>query len=814
MSLRVFGSCAFALLFSYTDAKPVAASCPFGYTPDGLDCIRRVYEPVVVSTEVTTQTVPAEKTCPPGSSLTGKSCLQSVKLDRVVQRSFDEVAEAVCPKGSVSDGHGLCTRQITQTTVVAEQKAVADLSTVAERRPYSVEVEKAVSVPGSPVCPRWSVARKNTCGVEAEGVEWIPQTVEETVTVPVTEKKETRACPKGTYGDGVQCAVRVPVQAVESLQHERGVEIPELQSFSEEVALPKTVLESALECPKGSMRTPDGTSCFVTLTRSKIEYYDVVRDYDVPTVEQLPQTLRIAKTELVPSYSCPEGSRPSGSAQSLKTLTCTVVVPVAQAATAGRARVVRVPRLVKRAVEVPVTRVESVPVSYCPKGSEPTRKGMCEVTVVVRTAKQVMETVTQCPPGSVKSDSGKKGENCKTKKLITIPATVVPAPTKKGPPIYDCPSTTTPLGPPAPGLLCGAETEEHVPFETIQVARVVYEPSTLKELLAPLVRYETREVTETSVTERVETVYDEITLQETDAVLAEQAPGEYTVPPLVSYSPVTTYEEVSVTNTKIARVPCVRPGSGGGRAKGKKGGKEECLAERRFRVISEEYTESVAPVPVYAVRRAADAAVAEGVRIVPRPAALIETSHHVTEDYTIENFSPNTHVEFRTVGVPEKVATRKYVGSPVVLSETVPSIPTYQTVVEKEASTTEKVHVVAGVSTQSALFETVLTETPVNVQVQVLPEIVNKRIPVEVAVCPQGSQETAKGCLAEQRVPAVDVCPAGSQLTGAGVCVISVEEQTVSCPKGFTHIGASSQCVKEERVPMVAASRPSKKSGY
>uniref|UniRef100_A0A0G4HZK9 Oocyst wall protein n=1 Tax=Chromera velia CCMP2878 TaxID=1169474 RepID=A0A0G4HZK9_9ALVE len=823
---------------------PTTYSCPKGYELAGTDCVKTITADYETSQVASVVDVAPEKACPKGSTMSGKTCVSTTTVAKEAKTHTTEKPATVQPR------------------------KVPEQSTTVAKAPYEVSVSKPVSVPGAPVCPKGTTQDKNgDCIVTGTTTEYSQIAETTSVSIPVNTPSSYSECPEGTTGSdgkkGGDCTATTSFQNVETHMSEKTVRVPTLESKLSSFSLPATEIAQGMKCPDGTTAQKDGT-CTLTLTRSRLESYEVPVDAESPVIEEFPQTLTLTKSFLVPSYYCPPGTTPSGCASGLTggsyskkggasssaecadaSLICTVTLPSGTPTTTSAPKTVKKARFEKKTVTVPVTRVESYPVEYCPKGTTEDANGNCVVTVTTQHPVSHTDSHTECPPGSEFHTGGSKAPKCKKPVIVTVPATQLPGDMKSKVPKYACPEGTTPVGE-GPETTCATQTWEDVPAETFTTTSITFEPSTITEVVPKLYRYETRTVTETATTEEVYTVYEDIVLEETFAGVDSSSYTE-TVPALVKYSIAHESSPVTVTNSRVNYAPCIRPdgsvatgtgyghGSshGHGHGHGSKGkgtplppaaGGQPCPMETKYRVVTDSFTETVPMVPTYSVVPADSASAfssAEETSLTYTTSTMMETSHSVSTGYNTEIVAANTITSFQTSYAPTPVTTTKVVTSTVPMTTSVPAIPTFTTASETEIARTEKVTTESvcppGAGSGSGkkggcyLEETALTYVPVTVTEQIPADTTYIQESHTTYFCPPGSVDTGKTCEATQSVPAVYNCPPGSTAGKNGGCTTTSYTTTQSCPKGFTDTGK--QCVMTETIPATASSGKGYTSG-
>uniref|UniRef100_A0A0G4HU99 Oocyst wall protein n=1 Tax=Chromera velia CCMP2878 TaxID=1169474 RepID=A0A0G4HU99_9ALVE len=849
----------FAVAFAQKKGyAPAPLSCPSGFDLVGTDCVQTISAPYETSQIANVVEVAPEKACPKGSTMSGKTCVSTVTVPKEAKTHTTEAPVLSCPKGSQGPGaNGMCTVTKAERQATTEPRKVPDQSTTIAKAPYEVTVSKPMSVPGAPVCPKGTVQDANgNCVVTGTTTEFSQVAETQTVSIPVNTPSSYSECPPGTTGSngkGGDCTATTSYQSVEQNLSEKTVRIPTLESKVSAFTLPATEIVQGRKCPDGTTANKDGT-CTLTLTRSALESYEVVVDAESPVIEEFPQTLTLTKSFLVPSYYCPPGTTPSGCASGMTTSTsyskkgassstaecadasliCTVTLPSGTPVTTSAPKTVKKARFEKKTVTVPVTRVESYPVEYCPKGTTEDANGNCVVSVTTQHPVTHTDSHTECPPGSEFHNGGSKAPKCKKPVIVTVPATQLPGDMKSKTPVYSCPSGTTPVGE-GPETVCATRTWEDVPAETFTTTSITFEPSTITEVVPKLYRYETRTVAETATTEEVYTVYDDIVLDETFAGVDSSSYTE-TVPALVKYSIAHESTPVTVTNSRVNYAPCIRPdgsvasppASSYYKGKGKApsapvAGGDLCPVETKYRVVSHSYTETVPMVPTYSVQPADGASTfssAEETSLTYTTSTMTEVSHSVATSYNTELVPENVITSFDTSYAPTPVTTTKVVTTTVPMTTTVPAIPTFTTVSETEVARTEKVSTEsvcppgAGSGKKGGCYleEQALTYVPVTVVEEIPADTNYIQESHTTYFCPPGSVDTGKTCEATQSVPAVYNCPPGSTAGKNGGCTTISFTTSQSCPKGFTDSGK--QCVRTETIPATAASSKGYTGGH
>uniref|UniRef100_A0A0G4G8Q6 Uncharacterized protein n=1 Tax=Chromera velia CCMP2878 TaxID=1169474 RepID=A0A0G4G8Q6_9ALVE len=759
------------------------------------------------------------------------SCAKTTTTAKIPNTTSIQVPMTSCPAGSMGPGaDGMCTTTRTIRIPESQPRDVPVTSTSVERTPFSVPVSKQVSVPGAPTCPSGSSMSGGACIVTGSTTQYSTEVVPTTLSFPVSTPVSSSVCPSGTtMGADGSCTATLSFQSVETTPSARSIRVATLASKPATYNLPMTTLRTGSTCPQGSSAQADGT-CAVTLRTSSLEAYSVPASSQIPVITSVPQTLTLTKQVLVPSYSCPAGSSASGSGESMR---CTIRLPTTSRVT--EQKTVKKARFEKRPVTVNVSRIESVPVYYCPEGTVENSMGECTVTVTVSRPISVSETHTMCPadaeefgpgygPGSGASGSSSKGySGCKRRTTATVPATLLPGSLASKAGQYSCPSGTAVIGEGA-SMTCAAETYEDVPMESYTTTSISYESSTVTETVPKLYRYETRTVTETATTE-VFTAYDDIVME-----VESVRPSTYTeaVPALVSYSTATVSETVTVSNDRVDYVSCSSAGASSGAFFGGAGA-SGCLSETKYRVVTNSYTETVPAVATYFTEDSFQTQTVEETEQAYETRTLMETGHSVATSYTTESVAPNTLVEYQTTYQPQSCSGTgsgfgsgsgsmggfacgtKIVSSTVPMTEAVSSIPSYTTQTVSETAHSEQVSAVAQKSTMMVSEMGFRTET---ISETVVPTTTYRTESSTTYSCPAGTVDTGSACASTVSVPAEFSCPAGASSSGsaAGGCTKTTYTQMTSCPEGFTDTGK--KCVTTASIPATPMAAPAPKGKY
>uniref|UniRef100_A0A0G4H8M8 Uncharacterized protein n=1 Tax=Chromera velia CCMP2878 TaxID=1169474 RepID=A0A0G4H8M8_9ALVE len=789
---------AIPLAFALAAAHPqgITYTCPAGYQLSGHMCTSTETVPQRIERVPQTEHVAPQTSCPKGAQMSGSSCTFTTQRPRVAERIPHQVPFTTCPTGtSGPNSSGMCTSTRMVRVPSVKSRDVPVTSTHVEREPYSVPVSKQVSVPGAPTCPAGSTMSGGACTVTGTTTEYSTEDVPVSLSIPVNTPVSSSVCPSGTSTRSGACVARLSAQSVEQGSSSRSVRIPTLSSRPATFNLPASTLKTGETCPQGTQSQGDGT-CTVTLKTSSLESYEVPVSSQIPKTDSIPQTLTLTRQHLVPSYSCPPGSTSSGSGASL---TCTVTLPTATPTTTSVPRTVKRARFEKRPVTVTVSRVESTPVYYCPSGTTETPSGECSVTVTIRTPVTKSETHSECPAGSKEYNPGQMGTTsskgmsttCKEQISVSVPATLIPG-GSKGAATYACPTGTTPMGEGA-SMTCSTQTYQSVPMQTFTTTSVDYETSTVTETVPQLYRYETRTVQETATTEQVVTVYDDVTLSETKASLETSTYTE-TVPAIVSYSVASTSEQVTVNNDRVSYESCSRDMATCSTA-GPNGMSACCLTETRYRVKTDTYTETVPAVPTYFTEEVSESQTVEETFQTYEMTTLSETSHSVSTDFNEESVGMNELVEFETTYQPQQVSETKIVSRSVPMTETVSSIPTFETQTVQETASSERVSTSASKSTMRVSE----MEFEMEAHTDSVPAETNYRTEYTTSFsCPAGTVDSGTACIRTRSVEPNTSCPAGTTMSG-GSCTRTTWTSVSSCPKGFSDTG--SMCTKTVNIP-------------
>uniref|UniRef100_A0A0G4IFI7 Uncharacterized protein n=1 Tax=Chromera velia CCMP2878 TaxID=1169474 RepID=A0A0G4IFI7_9ALVE len=825
---------AFAVAFAQKKGAAPAAplttyTCPSGYTLEGTTCSMTETAAYITSSVPNTETVPASSFCPKGSTMNGGACTKTTSTARIASTSSIQVPTTSCPAGASGPGaDGMCTTTRAIRVPTQETRAVPVTSTSFEKTPFSVPVSKQVSVPGAPTCPSGSSMEGGACLVTGSTTQYSTETVPTTLSFPVNTPVSSSVCPSGTTmaADG-SCTATLSFQSVEQSGSTRAIRVATLASKPATYNLPSTTLRTGSTCPQGSSAQADG-SCAVTLRTSSLEAYSVPASSQIPMISSVPQTLTLTKQVLVPSYSCPAGSSASGSGESMR---CTIRLPTTSRVT--EQKTVKKARFEKRPVTVTVSRVESVPVYYCPEGTVENSMGECTVTVTVSRPITVSETHTMCPAGSDEFGPGSAGagsigsskgySGCKRAVTATVPATMLPGTLGSKAGSYACPEGTATIGE-GPSMTCATQTYEDIPMETYTTTSISYESSTVTETVPKLYRYETRTVTETATTEEVFTAYDDIVME-----VESVRPTTYTeaVPALVSYSTATVSETVTVSNDRVDYVSCSAAGASSGSFFGGAGA-SGCLSETKYRVVTNSYLETVPAVATYFTEDGFETTTVQETEQVYETRSIPETSYSVATSYNTESVAPNTLVEYSTTYQPQSCSgsgsgfgfgsgsaggfacTTRVVSSTVPMTETVSSIPSYTTQTVSETAHSERLSTVENKSTMTVQEMGFRMESTS----ETVAPITTYRTESSTSYsCPAGTVDSGSACVSTVSVAMESSCPAGTTASGAG-CTRTTFTQVQSCPAGYTDTGSA--CVTIATVPAtpvtMAAPAPTKYS--
>uniref|UniRef100_A0A0G4H9H5 Uncharacterized protein n=1 Tax=Chromera velia CCMP2878 TaxID=1169474 RepID=A0A0G4H9H5_9ALVE len=193
---------------------------------------------------------------------------------------------------------------------------------------------------GAPTCPSGFFMEGDACIVTGSSTEYSTQSIQTSVNVPTSTPVSFSACPSSTTmaADG-SCIATLSFQSVEQSSSQKSVRLPTLSSKPATFNLPATTLRTGSTYPMGTSAQADG-SCTVTLRTSSLESYEVPVSSQVPVISQVPQTLTLTKQFLVPSYSCPAGTRLSASGSGLS-MSCTITLPSTSPVTSCSPRTVK-----------------------------------------------------------------------------------------------------------------------------------------------------------------------------------------------------------------------------------------------------------------------------------------------------------------------------------------------------------------------------------------------------------------------------------------------------------------------------------------
>uniref|UniRef100_A0A0G4G8C3 Uncharacterized protein n=1 Tax=Chromera velia CCMP2878 TaxID=1169474 RepID=A0A0G4G8C3_9ALVE len=786
---------AFAVAFIQKKGAAPAAplttyTCPSGYTLEGTTCSITKTAAYITSSIPDTESVPASSFCPKGSTMNGGACTKTETAAYVsssIPRTESVAAQAYCPSGSSMSGSACIqttsTARIASTTSTQETRAVPVTSTSFEKTPFSVPVSKQVSVPGAPTYPSGSSMEGGACIMTRSSTEYSTQSIQTSVNVPTSTPVSSSTCPSGiTMGADGSCTATLSFQSVEQSASTRAIRVATLASKPATYNLPSITLRTGSTCPQGFSTQADGT-CAITLRTSSLEAYSVPASSQIPVITSIPQTLTLTKQVLIPSYSCPAGSSASGSGESMR---YTISLPTISRVT--EQKTIKQARFEKRPVTVNISRVESVPVYYCPEGTIENSMGECTVTVTVSRPITVSETHTMCPTGSDEFGPGSAGagsigsskgySGCKRVITATVPATMLPGTLGSKAGSYACSEGTATIGE-GPSMTCATQTYEDIPMETYTTTSISYESSTVTETVPKLYKYETRTVTETATTEEVFTAYDDIVME-----VESVRPSTYTeaVPTLVFYSTATISETVTGSNDHVDYLSCSSAGASSGAFFGGAGA-SGCLSETKYRVVTNSYLETVPAVATYFTEDGFETTTVQETEQVYETRSIPETSYSVATSYNTESVALNTLVKYSTTYQPQScsgsgsgfsfgsgsasgfVCATRVVSSSVPMTETVSFIPSYTTQTVSETAHSERLSTVENKSTitvQEMGFRMESTS-------ETVAPVTTYRTESSISYsCPAGTMDSGSACVSTISVPMESSCPSGSSASGAG----------------------------------------------
>jgi len=786
-----FGLALLAATASAQKKGDVTYQCPKGWEQSGENCIRTTTVKAISRTETQFNEVAPLEHCPKGYEATKDACVREEVVPKITHAITEQVPQKVCPSGTQQTKEGcIVTRTVTKKVAEQNHKQV-NAQRVSKKTEY-VTVKKPVSVPAGEQCPKGSQQTKEGCIVVSQLAGYEVVEVEKTLKLPKDEKVVTEACPDGSKAP---CVIQTPFQAVKEMTNQAKGTAPQLEEKQETVTLKSTVKVAREVCPQGA--TPVKGACVIKTMRQIVKAKSTPRT--VPgaiTTEQIPRKLKLARTEVVPSYSCPKGSMPSGK----KGDVCIVKRTAAHPETKEFPKRVKVARAVKVPKQVKVPKTIAIATEACPKGSEP-GKGACVMKTTIQVPYTVETPVQVCPSGFTEEKGG-----CVRETKVYVPAEEVPVPTKgKGKKEQHEVTLVCPTGTQKDSAgLCFKTHFETAPAETLTAVKIAFKTETVTETVPALVTYTTKTEYEEATIEEIHIEFQEETAMETNTELRSEEIEEQ-VPAIVNYATKTVYEEVEVTD-----VLACQPGSGnGGKGKGKdtRCGEMVELAETSFSVETEYQEEEVPMVQAWSLEERTEQQVVTKTFITRVPEAVTEVTHKVEDVCTkgkkeqencFKEVAPSQFVSFNTVYENLLVSDKKVKTTTHTQEETVQGAPTYRTVYEPEQHETAKLMV----ETVPTTLTEVMIKSETETERQVFQEgTILRNIAASEAMCPPGTREEGKGCVKQVSVPKQLSCPKGSQ-ERHGTCVEKETNTITECPPGSTegHKG----CETTETIPATA----------
>jgi len=765
MRVLGFGS---ALLFATAVSAnekggAVSYSCPKGWEQSGDNCTRVTPVKPITKTQTSYDEVPAIESCPAGYEESKDGCTKTIPLGFEAKTVVHQVPTKVCPKGAQQTSTG-CIITKTVTEKVASQNHKQVNSQRVSKKTQLITVKKPVSVASGP--------SSKVVTTPVAGFDLVE--VSKTLRVPKDEK---------AVSDSGPSSVKVTNQSVKETTKERNVSVAQLVDKEKTLTLKSKVKVAQEVCPQGSTETKG--ACIVKVTRQVAKSHQSTRSIGSGSATaEVTKTLKVAKTQLVPQYSCPKGTQSKGA-------TCSVTRTAQTPVTKETPRTVRIARAVKVPKTVRVPKVVAVATTECPKGaSQGKGKGTCTLSTSIRVPYTVETPVTVCP-GGAKEENG----ICLTEKTVyaspeEVGAAVPPA-TKKGKGAesngivrLECPSG---YQKDSVGLCFKTEVDAVAP-ETITATKIEFKTETVDEVVPAIVTYTTRTEYEEVTVEEIKVEYDTQEVTETSTELATTTYSDE-IPAIATYEPVTTYEEVTVTDT----VAC------GGGAGGKGcGGEGQVVTETTFSVETETVEEEVPRVAAYSLEDHIESqSVTESV-VANVPQTVTETIH-VVESSTEEQTVPSSKsVTFKTVFDTITVTDKKVKITNHQQEDEVQTAPTYQTVYEDEQ------HEVTTLQVETV--PTTLTETVVKTETRTVTEDVEagtvlKSVTTTEQGCPDGAVAGAKGCSKTVSVAKTVSCPPGALLKHSA-CIERSTTTVTACPPGATESGKG--CEQVETIPATA----------
>jgi len=280
-------------------------------------------------------------------------------VPKISHQVTHQIPTKVCPKGTQQSKDG-CSVTKTVTRKVAEQNhKQVNAQRVSKKIEY-VAVKKPISVPAGVECAKGAQSDKSGCFVSVKLAGYEVVEVERTLKVPKDEKVVTEGCADGSKAP---CSIRVPAQSVKEVTSTKKGTNPQLEDKTETVVLKSQVKVVKDVCPQGSQASKGG--CFIKTSRQVVKTKTTPRNVAAGlATEEVTKTLKLAKTELVPTYSCPKGSTPSGKD------TCVVTRTSSAPQTKESEKRVKVARAVKVPKHVKVPKTVAVATESFPKGAE------------------------------------------------------------------------------------------------------------------------------------------------------------------------------------------------------------------------------------------------------------------------------------------------------------------------------------------------------------------------------------------------------------------------------------------------------------
>jgi len=813
-----------------SDASIVSYSCPKGWDQDGDNCTRSTTVKAITKTETNYNEVPAVESCPYGFVSEKDVCIKKEIVNKIVKVVSKQVPEKACPVGTSKNIEGDCivTKTVSKKVVVSVPKQVK--SQRVTKKSDLVTVKRPIAAPGPVQCPKGSRTAGQSCITTLSLAGYEITDVTKELKVPKDEKIITESCAKGGKAP---CTVDLGAgtQYVKEITKEKVVTITQLSDKMETLTLKSQVKVPQLVCPEGSETTKDG--CVVAVTKQVVAKKTIPRQ--VPSanayLDTVEKTLRVQKTSLTSSSSCPAGSTPAGKGKLSCLVSRQVQVPTPRDVT----KTIRVSRAVKVPRTIKVPKTVAIANEECPKGAEPVGKGLCALTTVIKVPYTVDVPVEVCPAGATETKDGQcvkevteyysfeeEAAGAGGSKDAPAPSKEVPADSKEAPAPQKEKAAPQPTKGKSGGLaaggyggagacpaeytleegLCVKRTTEHVATETLIGSKLQYREEVVRETVPTIVSYSTRTEYEEATIEEVHIENDIETVTETIVELTTQTVQEE-VPAIISYGPSTTDETVTVTDTVLC--------GGGGASKGAispcGGGGYQEVYETVLEVSTETLLEEVPKVFAYTIENHIETQEVRSQVVTSTPIPVTELTHVVESvgncgkgsGGCTEEVPASKTVSFKTsydtvVAIDKKVKTTKH-NEEVALQGT----PTFTTGYEEETLHSVKLEIeTVPVTVEESKVET-KTET---VTQEVSAATVYRSTVVTEEGCPDGSVQGEGGCLKVSTAATKRSCPSGSIQRNGGC--YEKEVLTVStCPPGSSEENGA--CIQKETIPATAS---------